>query len=1033
MPISKHLFKGINSDISEKDVPEGYYLDALNLVPPAGGGMESIRRESYPGTVLTDGTLSSGSNRCVGVCADRNRKRIIFFNHNSLGKHAIYSLDMTTRKYSNIMTWAGFNFDPSRPVSATIVEDKLYFTDGESEIRMIDLDFAVKVGYGTPTDDMLSYLKIPPRSIITFVKVVASGIKRNLIAEKNFQFTYRFTYTDNSKSVFAPLSKLAQASLLPSSSAANGWRITYVVDPSLQPLIKEVELAYRENNTGNYKVFHIEKSHKPGTNTYDFTATENIITVPMTESSKLFEPIYISKALAHFKNFNFKANSKAGFTIKEKMNLTVSLTSTSLGDRTLKYGGVYEAGLVFYDKKLRNSGVVASQRFDVTERSTTLKDGFIGDVLYKARVTIKGKVPSRAKYCSVVLSKEKTQLVYAQVPANFMFYVGDIPDLPEGEVYPIPSNQIVHNGKIYLKNRPNGDTGYSFVHLQLPDNIGFLPDTDCYVKLLTSPTQRTEPVLDVLEDGKTVVIKNFDIGNFGVYTHLLVEVYKKKKVNEEFFYEVGNLIPVNPGETITKVVDIEGDAFRISTAHKDTSFKFYRKTDQLGYDLQNNLSPYVLSPTPTFGTNISNATTEVLPDVTGFEFKKSGGFRFVGINFNQKVDIIPLLGKTKINTSFTLDYDKIAADYGRPFVMLDNEREVTETTTIDYSDSYAQGSQINGLNTYGITNSYALPVGSSPITKIVEAHDRLIFVHEKNVTSVFIGEGFIRQGNDAILAKTEGVIGDDRTMRGGLGSTLPESIVADAENGRVYGVDLYAGEPWRYSLDGVTPLAWTYGISNYFRDKCKRYRDSVSEPRVYTGLDPDRGLVFFTFDTFTYKGQTEIGETVVFSEKDKAWIGKVSMVGEYYAHLDSVMVAFWKGRPYVCGEGEVNNFFGARYDSRITLVSNLDGDYDKSFESIALDSSKPFAVTITNSNGQKTTLQENHFRIKDSTWYSAILRDINTKMELIPEGSIPLRDGRPIVSKTCKIEITYSGNDKINLDAVYVGYSIASGHLLKRF
>src|SRR5690606_16224293 len=113
--------------------------------------------------------------------------------------------------------------------------------------------------------------------------------------------------------------------------------------------------------------------------------------------------------------------------------------------------------------------------------------------------------------------------------------------------------------------------GFNYIHLQIPQNAPFIPDTDCYVRILNGLVETIEPVIKVI-GGEILVVKNFDyfpVKASEQYTwgsQIMVEVFKINKTDDTFFYEIGEVIDIVEDQNGNKFfpsneIEIYGDTF----------------------------------------------------------------------------------------------------------------------------------------------------------------------------------------------------------------------------------------------------------------------------------------------------------------------------------------------------------------------------------------------------------------------------------------------------------------------------------------
>ena len=98
------------------------------------------------------------------------------------------------------------NFDKSRRIQANIIEDYLFFTDGENPPRRLDTTLDYSGGF---SEFDISVGKIAPQYAPT-IQVLDTDVDNagNYIEEKFVRFAYRYKFTDNTYSVYSPFSNI---------------------------------------------------------------------------------------------------------------------------------------------------------------------------------------------------------------------------------------------------------------------------------------------------------------------------------------------------------------------------------------------------------------------------------------------------------------------------------------------------------------------------------------------------------------------------------------------------------------------------------------------------------------------------------------------------------------------------------------------------------------------------------------------------------------------------------------------------------
>lgn len=274
MPIINNPFNGkLNLDVAEYRISNGDYLDALNITKDAQGRGQDRVVSNIVGNTLLPYTLPAGTNKIIGFYADRVRNRAYYFLWNSGGYNSIlyYSVDdnlvqkvLESKTDSNGVDILSFN--PSYKVLSVNLYyrddegDILFFNDGLNPPRSLNVNNL----YGT--DWKAEYLLVAKAPPVMPPKVVYENdttITVNNLRNKLFQFSYRYVYDNNEKSVWSSKSIVPlpqQPSLtLTDNTATNNSRISILFSTG-GPDVKAIELCFRETTNGLTSDWYLIKS-----------------------------------------------------------------------------------------------------------------------------------------------------------------------------------------------------------------------------------------------------------------------------------------------------------------------------------------------------------------------------------------------------------------------------------------------------------------------------------------------------------------------------------------------------------------------------------------------------------------------------------------------------------------------------------------------------------------------------------------------------------------------------------------------------
>ena len=195
-------------------------------------------------------------------------------------------------------------------------------------------------------------------------------------------------------------------------------------------------------------------------------------------------------------------------------------------------------------------------------------------------------------------------------------------------------------------------------------------------------------------------------------------------------------------------------------------------------------------------------------------------------------------------------------------------------------------------------------------------------------------------------------------------------------------------------------------------------------------------MYVLTFGKIVYvdggEQKTVEAETLGFSERAEGWICLFPFVPDYYVTVNNNLASFKSQSLWIHQEQAPRNYFyGTQYNSTVSIVSKMDEDSPKRWQSVAVASNKYWTMELSTPEGQESELAVENFVKKDNMLYASILRDKNTPTEALTGKQVPILHGELLISQVLNVKLTNEDNEAVNLDAVYLGYSPAVGHLLQ--
>lgn len=1083
MPISKskQFFFALNTDDTDEflDTNKGFYREMWNMVPGNEVTSNPSRQSMKSNGAIGIDFNSQENNVCIGTATDTGRNRIVFFIHKPSGIDAIYLWESGRADAVKLLEWSGLNFSEEGTIEhAFIVEDLLYWSQKDNPQRSMSIKRALEGGYVNKEIE-INLAKTNPITPPIAVKTLSrdSELTSNRIAPSNYQFAYRYKYKDGAFSPLSLYSKLVRSNINPEiDDPFRSIDVTITIPENLEDYVDEIELLVDENKLSIWKVFHTVENidtSSSQTITVNFDAQNALITIPEEASIYIIEPIpKRSSAQAFIKNRSIINSFTNGHDESGNYNIELEKLINSDDDPTewtdeytlknrqfhLKSGGGYSITLCFYDEFHRPTNIKKKIPINIPFE-TVLESAYATEVYrvkrHIAKINIVGTPPTPAKYFSILMTQDFNYDLYMQIPVTILFYVAEY---NEGD--PIPGDSFKFKNSIYLDEPPSsfGGSVASFVHLLVPQNVPFAPDTSFQVRIMDDKSgsplnpQLIEPILEYTNN--RMVVGNFGIDDWSFLSTdgkatMMVEVYRRSRVVPEEYYEQGEVYPI---ENFGGTFYVEGDTNKAIGSTIQYAFDAIEALSE-GMPSNNytdnflvNFPISVEAPTRTF--TASNISSAVNAKIEAEEGKRKGFEGFLdrapaidlgkyklsiirGFAYNFFVKPAPYVfkgykGFTQV-PSKTLDYNKLANNHGRTLFIFEDEEEINAPNLLINSSPYIADSRINGLHSYDPETSYVVPYNRGNLVKMVAANEVLVIIHERNITTMYPGESYVKQGEELTWNISDTFLTQDRQILGKLGSQNPESVIA--YDNRVYGLDLYNAEPWRLSNDGITPLASTYKVKRWFIDRCRLYYQEDPLPKIPGGYDPYLDMYFLTFPEIGGNEAVTIG----FSEKYDIWIGFYNFIPERYGFVSDNFLSFKNGIPYLHNDPDTsirNRFYGTDYDSIIKFIVNDNYSQDKIFKAMAIESDKRWKVDCNTPAGQSSRIPSDSFIKRGDHYVSDFYRDENTPTEIIPSGKSALLHGQEMSGPSIEITLTYTDNDDVRLRYVDTRYVVVSGSLL---
>lgn len=594
----RNFLKGMNGDFDPKLLGDGEMLNLMNGRVGITEYGKFGRVENFPGSTQISQSVYPpyGTSKTIGAVPWNDRSWIIFFNYNTFEDHGIYALDMSAP--SNPVVYAilydsqvtgGLNFSLNSRIdrNAKIVDGLLYWTDDLNEPRRINILAGIKTNHASFDTDEAAYsypmnpevitiIRKPPNYPLSFTKTTsgAVGITVNNNQINNFsgRFCWFYTFRDGETSTLSMHSSLANY-----NTAAETYDVITVRASFSEVIGQDVQkvtfaVIYAEGETA----FEIRTWDKANSDdelaiyqhnnsitqlTLQFTNSEVGNAISAATLAKPYDSVPIrSKTIDRANQRIFLANNLVGYNTPTTTSLTATTVTSTTSPTALKTGSSRRIGIVFYDKYMRQCGVVPySKLITVANKSFLLNTTYEYAVQWAlSNTNALNEIPSTAYYYSIVSTKDITRTYFLQAYAGDIVYVST----DQNGVYEFDNTTYSSDNVgvgVRLNTLAGQGLGYTFNQGDLI-NVNVL-----YGSTITTATLSVKSV-----QGDYLVAENYDFGLINFLSVVTFEIFTPNvRTASGFYYEQGSIYAITNPTTNTRQYStlsglINGDVYLLN-------------------------------------------------------------------------------------------------------------------------------------------------------------------------------------------------------------------------------------------------------------------------------------------------------------------------------------------------------------------------------------------------------------------------------------------------------------------------------------
>lgn len=607
------LIGGMNQDIDPRMLPDGDYIEALNMLIGNSEASNTGDGESLLGNNIVDfstavGWTQSGLDRIIGFCEDKANSTILFFVYNGapIG-HGIFEYNINTRDIRGIVRSPNLNFQLDAPIlDANIIEGDLYFTDGVNPPRGFNIDRAhdTIVGGTNPypgfTQEVLNNGTQPPPNRPEVEFVDDGTLPTNLLRNNTYKFRSQFIYYNDQRSVLSPISEVPVRDVdqNPFDDLLQQNKIEVTVDTGTLDLVKEIVVYVQVDNLewGAWKTIERDTLGPVSQTVVDFIGNEGVEYIEDKIADKNYDAIPRLAQTQDFigETYLIYGNITEGYEDPENLQTVPSFNRSGLIPapirgfatkdyifKTWKRRGVYKVGIKYKDEYGRESGVLDIKSISVPRHVEEQSGNVIYDLFFRYQLLydIYHEPPSWATQAHVVISQNQTSLNYIQfadfgtvLKDEYLQFTKAIPyDISAGDEV-----RIIHRYEPFDPSQPffNQDALIEYLDANVEGNLltitkvegdRFYYDTNVEFDLVLnhlyffeiSTPAKTFDEIQFKEIGRSIEI-GFDAVS-GKYTHLCdtPQTWNPNGTLNQF----GRMI-INEGDTFLQIQQLQ---YTIST------------------------------------------------------------------------------------------------------------------------------------------------------------------------------------------------------------------------------------------------------------------------------------------------------------------------------------------------------------------------------------------------------------------------------------------------------------------------------------
>lgn len=1011
MVLEKHIPQVLNADDDDRFLTMQEAIAIQNCRMGMSVDGKDLRIENIPSSLQ----VASAGGICVGSCVDAGRDRIIYAIVTS-GVCSIWAYETITSaswliiQDSNLASGnLGFSLSNYVDRNIKVVGDLLFWTNNNGDPRCINIESALKANNSSYTGTVAAYslpilytsttlIKRPPAYQLSVTQLQDSSYANNFVLDGAFQFCYFYTYKDGQVSALSPFSDLMNYgnTLYTPFDTFNYVYLDMPLSEYIDDEILIVNYCVKYGNSGG--TFIIKSWDKRNTTdaaninahnggvtgviSYKFYNDSLGIALDSVSSVNNFDSVPLSaKTLEVAKNRLFLGNIVSGYDTPKESSLTAtpilinnntsvvtawqylsfdtySSPHTNVKNYTFYYinvnGKLYGYNYPTPGTPLPNA-VNATDAGIATFHYTDLFNYYWtpgSDGNQYIENTNIGPASGFGIPTAVTITIPPLNTNYPEFKAGSSYNI----NISFFDKYRRKCGVIDNKVSVNIPDRTTvGGQLVNYIQWALSNTnaLAEIPDWAYYYQLSITKNQIFQNFLEVpiasgqgsyvTQDSTTLAltfgVTTYASSNYGIAFDLTQATLESRG----YVYTAGDAI------TVYAIVSGNYVIYQLKVIGQQGKYVICSLTDIPNI----NTTAYTIC----LYTPYKSTGNEPLYEVGGIYLVASpatSSRQYTTIAGNISGDAYHLnavdLQTMNLSKANWLDWERNLGWIN----IVDKIGQQNLTTTIAFSDTYIDGTNVNGLSKFQPLNVQTLNTESGDIQKLIvsnkiaqELGSIMLCICKNEPYSIYLGETqLVSQTANAFVAQSSGVIGTINALRGNYGTNHPESVIDYL--GEVYWFDIKHGTWVQYSSNGTISINGK--LDSYYKKFALRYQKQNLTSRIISCIDPIRYHLVacmpsteatdFPYTIPSYGGSVPSYATTIKSQfsfydgqpkmilydaKDNVWKYSIGVVPNWIEYYNNNVYAFIGDVMHQLEAGnDFNSFLGSQLPARIAIAINKD-------------------------------------------------------------------------------------------------------------